>query len=112
MWWRRTPDGHHVRHDKARTLLSGVCAGQRARWLLRAGQMLSRCVRVVLAGCVAGCGVGLVDGSEDSYWDESSEDTGAPTDALRAGNKRVALDPGKTTDAELVETLPVARSEN
>ena len=60
---------------------------------------------------LVGCGVGLVDGSEDAYWEDTRDDDGDRSAAL-AGNKRVALDAGRTSDAELVKELPVARSEN
>ena len=60
---------------------------------------------------LASCGIGLVDGSEDSYWDETRDDDGDRSAAL-AGNKRVAIDAGRTSDAELVKELPVGRSES
>jgi len=60
---------------------------------------------------LAACGAGLVEGSEEDFWDETRDDDGDPSTAL-AGNKRVAVDAGKTSDAELVQQLPVARSEN
>lgn len=60
---------------------------------------------------LAACGAGVVDGSEDSYWDETRDDDGDRNAAL-AGNKRVVVEAGSTNDAELVEELPVARSES
>ena len=61
---------------------------------------------------LAACGVGTVDGSEDSFWDETTDDDGSDPSAALVGAKRVAIDPGKTTNAELVETLPIARNES
>jgi hypothetical protein len=61
---------------------------------------------VLLASCT-----GLVEGSEDTFWDDTTDDDGSDPAAL-AGVKRVTIEAGKTTNAELVETLPVARSEN
>src|SRR5688572_23236536 len=61
---------------------------------------------------LAACDVGLVDGTEDSFWDETSDDDGSEPSAALVGVKRVAIDPGTTTNAERVELLPIARTEN
>ena len=62
--------------------------------------MLSRLAFVLCAACA-------VDTTEDPFWDETTPDDGT----VFAGSTRVAIDPGKTANAELVETLPVGRSE-
>ncbi|MEO8702791.1 MAG: hypothetical protein ABI867_22295 [Kofleriaceae bacterium] len=52
---------------------------------------------------VAACSVG-----DDPYWDDARDDDG---DLAFAGVKRVAIDPGRTDTAELVDALPVGHSE-
>ena len=53
-------------------------------------------------------------GASDPFWDSAREDDLAvtPDEAALAGDKRVAVHPGTTDRAELVETLPVGRTED
>ena len=51
-------------------------------------------------------------GASDPFWDEARQDDLGEDRAALAGDKRVAVHPGPTDRAELVETLPVGRSED
>jgi hypothetical protein len=51
------------------------------------------------------------DVSSDAFWDDTTEDTGDTTTTAMAV-QRVAIAPGETNNAELVELLPVARKES
>jgi hypothetical protein len=48
----------------------------------------------------------------DTYFDEATPDDGNFVEPLVAGAKRVAVVPGETKNAELVDTLPVGRTES
>lgn len=48
----------------------------------------------------------------DPFWDEARQDELGEDQAALDGDKRVAVHPGPTDRAELVETLPVGRSED
>ncbi len=58
-----------------------------------------------LVACDAGAGA-------DPFWDEAREDELGEDAAALAGDPRVAVHAGPTDRAELVETLPVGRSED
>jgi len=66
---------------------------------------LAAAMRWTLLLLFAAC---AVDRTEDAYWDDTHEDDG---DAL-ASSHRVTIDPGETSNAELIETLPVGNSES
>jgi hypothetical protein len=68
--------------------------------------------RLLLCALVTACGVGLVDGDEGEFWDETTEDAGEDGVAGAVGNKRVAVEPGKVNEAELFDELPIGQSEN
>jgi hypothetical protein len=51
-------------------------------------------------------------GASDPFWDKAREDDLNEDQAELAGDKRVAVHPGPIDRAELVETLPVGRSED
>jgi hypothetical protein len=65
---------------------------------------------LVVAVMAASCNVSEVG---DDFWAETRDDDGddSTADAL-AGTKQVAIDPGPTDHAELVDLLPVGRSES
>ena len=52
------------------------------------------------------------DARSDSFWDEARDDDLGEDAAALAGDQRVAVEAGPTDRAELVETLPVGRSED
>lgn len=60
---------------------------------------------------LAACGVGDVD-DVDEFWADTADDTGEDDPGLRAGGKQVAIAVGSTSNAELVDNLPIGRSEN
>ena len=68
-----------------------------------------RCCWLVV---LAGCSLGEVGPDEDPFWDGAREDDNADADVALAGAKRVAIEAGRTDTAELVQFLPVGRSEN
>lgn len=63
---------------------------------------------LVVAVMVAACDA---DVAEDEFWAETRDDDGAAALDALAGTKQVAIDPGTTDHAELVDLLPVGRSE-
>jgi len=64
--------------------------------------------RFWLLAALAACDAG----GADSFWDEAREDELGEDATSLTGDQRVAVDPGPTDRAELVETLPVGRSED
>lgn len=64
-------------------------------------------LRWSLALCLVAC-TGSVE--PDPFWDDA-EDDDASDDVALVGDKRVAVAAGETTDAERIERLPVARTE-
>ncbi len=68
-------------------------------------------MRIWLVLAIAACDVDSIDG--DSFWDDTAPDDGSDADILAAGDgRRVAVTGGKTQDAELLQLLPIGRSEN
>ncbi|MBA3396455.1 MAG: hypothetical protein H0T89_27740 [Deltaproteobacteria bacterium] len=65
---------------------------------------------VIALALLAGCGVGATDAA-DELWDDTRDDDGRDDTVALALAGSVAIDPGTTTNAERVETLPVSRSE-
>lgn len=63
---------------------------------------------LVIAVMIAACDA---DVAEDEFWAETRDDDGTAALGALAGTKQVAIDPGTTDHAELVDLLPVGRSE-